>query len=121
MDSNASSKKEDDDDSGSHGASPRTSLSSNASNVLVQSPSAMNSGSDNFLPPVHSINEIRDMHQLTRQALERRLSTLSTASSFGEVGDGILNWNPREAGVNGEHFPVSVHFVLMCSYFQCAS
>jgi len=101
MDSKTSSKEEDETaGSQQEEATPRTSLSSNASNFIVQTPSALNNISDVFTPS-HSIDDIRDVHQLSRQALSRRLSTLSIASSFGDVGEGILNWNPREASVNG--------------------
>jgi hypothetical protein len=103
MESNTSSKKEEEEDvdNESREASPRTSISSNASNFIVQSPSVANTVSDTFTLSRHSIDELQDLHQLSRQALSRRLSTLSNTSSFGDVGDGNLNWNPREAGVNG--------------------
>ena len=104
MDSNTSSSKKEgeaEDNVGSRGATPRTSISSNDSNFIVQSPSVINNISDTFTPSRHSIDELKDLHQRSRRALSRRLSTLSAASSFGDVGDGTLNWNPREAGVNG--------------------
>ena len=114
MKSNTSSKKEEeDDDVVSREASPRTSISSNASNFIVQSPSIANTVSDTFNPSRHSIDELRDLHQLSRQALSRRLSTLSTTSSFGDIGDGNLNWNPREAGVNG--MLLSFNYVFLIS------
>ena len=98
----SSSKMEGEEDNGaSREATPRTSISSNDSNFIVQSPNVINNVSDPFTPSRHSIDELRDLHQLSRRALSRRLSTLSTSSSFGDVGDGNLNWNPREAGVNG--------------------
>ena len=78
-------------------ASPRTSLSSNASNFILQSPDVV--AANNALPQTrHSID---DIHELSRQALTRRLSTLSAASSFGDIGEGNLSWNPRETGING--------------------
>jgi hypothetical protein len=103
MDSNTSSSKKDeeDDPAASHEPSPRTSLSSNNSNFIVQSPSGLNNNPDTFTHSRHSIDELLDLHKLSRQELSRRLSTLSAVSSFGDIGDGNLNWNPREAGVNG--------------------
>jgi hypothetical protein len=101
MDSNASSKKEEDDDPGSHEASPRTSISSNVSNTALQSPGDINPSSGTFTPSRHSIDEIRNLQQLSRQALSRRLSTLSAGSSFGDPTEAGWNWNPREAGING--------------------
>lgn len=119
MDSNTSSKKEEEeDDNVSREATPRTSTSSNASDFVVQSPSVANAMSDTFSPSRHSIDELRDLHQLSRQALSRRLSTLSTTSSFGDIGDGNLNWNPREAGVNG--ILLLIRLCLLVSYFQCS-
>jgi hypothetical protein len=100
MDSNTSSKKEDEDVGGSQEASPRTSISSNASNFILPSPSVINNGSE-ILTPRHSIDELRELHYLSRQALSRRLSTLSADSGYSEVGDSNLNWNSREAGING--------------------
>jgi len=102
MDSNASSKKEEDEeDTASHEATPRTSISSNASNTVAQSPALANPSSDPFSPSRHSIDEIRNLQQLSRQALSRRLSTLSAGSSFGDPTEAGWNWNPREAGING--------------------
>lgn len=104
MDSNTSSSKkegEEEDNATSREATPRTSISSNDSNFIIQSPGVINDLSNTFTPSRHSIDELRDLHQLSRRTLSRRLSTLSAASSFGDVGDGTLNWNPREAGVNG--------------------
>jgi hypothetical protein len=100
MDSNTSSNKKE-EDAASREATPRTSISSNDSHYIIQSPSVINDISDTFTPSRHSIDELSDLHQLPRRALSRRLSTLSAASCFGDVGDGNLNWNPREAGVNG--------------------
>lgn len=119
MDSNTSSskKEEDDGNAASHEASPRTSISSNSSNFIVQSPSVINNIPDTFTPSRHSIDELRDLHQLSRQALSRRLSTLSAASSFGDIGDGNLNWNPREAGVNG--WSPTYAFANAVSYIEC--
>jgi hypothetical protein len=101
MDSNTSSKKKDEDEVGSQEVTPRTSISSSSSNFTLQSPNVINTISEAFTPSRHSLDEIRDLHQLSRQALSRRLSTLSAGSSYGEVGEGGLNWNPREAGING--------------------
>jgi hypothetical protein len=101
MDSNTSSKKEEDDDAATQEATPRTSVSSSTSNLALQSPSIVNTLSETFTPTRHSLDELRDIHQLSRQALSRRLSTLSTASSFGDGAEGNLNWNPQEAGING--------------------
>jgi hypothetical protein len=102
MDSNASSKKEEDEeDTASREATPRTSISSNASNTVAQSPALANPSSDAFSPSRHSIDEIRNLQQLSRQALSRRLSTLSAGSSFGDPTEAGWNWNPREAGING--------------------
>ena len=103
MDSNTSSSKREgeEDNAASPEATPRTSISSNNSNFMVQSPNVVNNVSDTFAPSRHSIDELKDLHQQSRRALSRRLSTLSATSSFGDVGDGALNWNPREAGVNG--------------------
>lgn len=103
MDSNTSSKREgeEEDNAAFPEATPRTSTSSNNSNFVVQSPSVVNNVSDTFAPSRHSIDELKDLHQQSRRALSRRLSTLSATSSFGDIGDGALNWNPREAGVNG--------------------
>ena len=104
MDSKTPSKEEDETVAGSQDvdeASPRTSLSSNASNFIVQTPSALNDVSGVFSPTRRSIDDLRDAHQLSRKALSRRLSTLSMTSSFGDVGEGHLNWDPREASVNG--------------------
>lgn len=108
MDSNTSSSKKEEEEEEYDNHTPacreptsRTSISSNDSNFIVQSPSVLNSIPDTFTPSRHSIDELRDLHHLSRQALSRRLSTLSTTSSFGDIGDGNLNWNPREAGVNG--------------------
>lgn len=104
MDLNSKKEAEAEDNAAaSQEASARTSISSNGSNFIVQSPSVLNNIPDTITPPRHSIDELRDLHQLSRQALSRRLSTLSAASSFGDIGDGNLNWNPREAGVNGTH------------------
>lgn len=101
MDSNASSKKEEDDDPGSHEATPRTSISSNISNTVLQSPADINPSSGTFASNRHSIDEIRNLQQLSRQTLSRRLSTLSAGSSFGDPTEAGWNWNPREAGING--------------------
>jgi len=90
-------------DGASREASPRTSISSNEtndSNFILQSPSVANTVSGAFSPGRHSIDELRDRQNLSRRTLSRRLSTLST-SSFGDIGDNGLNWNPREAGING--------------------
>lgn len=99
MDSNTSSKKEEEDESGTHEATPRTSISSNTSNFIVSSPNVANTSSDIFTPSRNSIDEIRNLQQLSRRALSRRLSTLSNTSSYGDPGEG--SWNPREAGING--------------------
>ena len=99
-------------------ASPRTSICSNETNFIVQSPSVINNASDAFIPSRHSIDELRDLQQLSRQVLSRRLSTLSAASSFGDVGDGNLNWDPREAGVNGMLAFSSLD--LWASYIECS-
>lgn len=114
MEAQIASKKEEEAGHGGNGAgsgvdgasreaSPRTSISSNEtndSNFILQSPSVANTISGAFSPGRHSIDEIRDRQTLSRQTLSRRLSTLST-SSFGDIGDNSLNWNPREAGING--------------------
>jgi len=77
--------------------SPRTSISCNTSDFTLQTPDVV--AANNALPQTrHSVDDILE---LSRQALSRRLSTLSAASSFGDIGDGNLNWNPREAGMNG--------------------
>jgi len=105
------------EDSGAQEASPRTSIDStatNSSNFIVQSPSGAHIINDAFTPTRHSIDEIRDIQNLSRQALSRRLSTLST-SSFGDLGDTNLNWNPREAGINGT---ASIKILLITSHFQ---
>jgi hypothetical protein len=99
MDYNASSKKEEEENGTTSEATPRTSISSNASNFIVQSPSVANTISDAFTPSRNSIDEIRSLQQLSRRALSRRLSNLSTGSSYGDPGEG--SWNPREAGING--------------------
>jgi hypothetical protein len=105
MEAQTSSKKEDGggEDSGSREATPRTSIDStgtNTSDFIVQSPSLADSRVDVLTPNRYSVDEIRNLQNLSRQALSRRLSTLST-SSFGDIGDNNLNWNPREAGING--------------------
>jgi hypothetical protein len=76
--------------------SPRMSMSSNASNAMLHSPLG---SAANTLP--QSRPSIDDIHDVSRLTLSRRLSTLSATSSLGDIGDGNLNWNPREAGVNG--------------------
>jgi hypothetical protein len=100
MDPNPSSKK-DEDEAGSHEITPRTSISTSTSDLTLQSPDVINAISEVFTPSRHSLDEIQDLHQRSRQALSRRLSTLSAGSSYGDVGEGGLNWNPREAGING--------------------
>ena len=77
--------------------SPRTSISSNTSNFILQTPDVV-AANDAVPQTRHSVDDILE---LSRQALSRRLSTLSAASSFVDTGDGNLNWNPREAGING--------------------
>jgi hypothetical protein len=101
------------------GASPRTSISSNASDMMLHSPAG---SAANTLPLYRP--SLDDIHDLSRLALSRRLSTLSATSSLGDVGDGNLNWNPREAGVNGTH-PQNVLgglrvLRLLCSDLECA-
>jgi hypothetical protein len=99
-------------------ASARTSISSNASDSMLHSPSG---SAANTLP--QSRPSIDDIDDLSRLALSRRLSTLSATSSFGDIGDGNLNWNPREVCVNG----ISPQTVLLglgvlrvlCSDLEC--
>lgn len=80
--------------------SPRTSISSNVSNLNLQSPTAPNHGSQ--IPGRrHSVAEVQELHYLSHRALSRRLSTLSVDSGYSESGENNLNWNPREAGLNG--------------------
>jgi hypothetical protein len=116
MDSNTSSKKEEEDQVPSHEVSPRTSISSSTSNLALQSPIVINPASESFTPTRHSLDELADLHQLSRQALSRRLSNLSVGSSFSDVGEGALNWDPREAGING----VSLFDLLTLSDIKCA-
>jgi hypothetical protein len=74
--------------------SPRTSVSSNTSNFIVQSPGAVT--------PTRRNDSIDDIGEGgSRLTMTRRLSTLSTLSSLGDLGEGGLNWSPREAGMNG--------------------
>lgn len=102
MDLNGSIQGEEPDDPGSIEAASRTSVSSDASNFIVQSPGVTNDGSDTFTPSRRSVDELQDLHRLSRQALSRRLSNLSLGSNFNDPVEGNLNWNPRQETANGE-------------------
>jgi hypothetical protein len=120
MEAQTPSKKDEDEEVvGTSEPTSRSSIDStvtNTSNFVAQSPSIANTTTDYFTPTRHSIEDIRDIQNLSRQALSRRLSTLST-SSYGDLGDTNLNWNPREAGINGFHCQ-SDHANI--SHFQCS-